>query len=75
MHLSDNSGMAVEHIPTGSLGLDIALCSELPIGRITQIGFVVETPSCLIIPSATDPSRSTCRSSPRAPCQPAQCRH
>ncbi|WP_405051251.1 hypothetical protein [Serratia nevei] len=67
--------MAVERIPTGSLGLDIALCGDLQFGRITQIGFVVETPSCLIIPSATDPSRSTCRSSQRAPRQPAQCRH
>lgn len=33
----DNSSMAVERIPTGSLGLDIALGGGLPVCRITEI--------------------------------------
>ncbi|MBF4185815.1 TonB-dependent receptor plug domain-containing protein [Serratia ureilytica] len=73
--LRDNRGMEVERIPSGSLGLDIAIGRDLPVGRIAQIGFRRKTSSCLIIPFATDPGRSACRFSPRAPRLPARCRH
>lgn len=37
MRLGDNRGMEVECIPTGSLGLDIALGGGQPVGRIIEI--------------------------------------
>lgn len=36
MRLGDNHGMAVERIPTGSLGLDIALGDGLPVIASSQ---------------------------------------
>ena len=38
MRLGENTGMTVEHIPTGSIGLDLALgIGGLPRGRIIEI--------------------------------------
>ena len=38
MRLGENTGMTVEHIPTGSIGLDLALgIGGLPRGRIIKI--------------------------------------
>ena len=38
MRLGENTGMNVEHIPTGSIGLDMALgIGGLPRGRIIEI--------------------------------------
>ena len=38
MRLGENTGMNIEHIPTGSIGLDLALgIGGLPRGRIIEI--------------------------------------
>ena len=38
MRLGENAGMQVDHIPTGSIGLDLALgIGGLPRGRIVEI--------------------------------------
>ena len=38
MRLGENAGMNIEHIPTGSIGLDLALgVGGLPRGRIVEI--------------------------------------